>query len=370
MDCRKHYPALWILLAGFLWIGQASAQITDTTGVIGFDEVEEEAPQPASSGGWTDMVHLSGRFDVVLEVQSPMETGDERRSSIRNYHKFLFLKVTPNDRLTFDSEVLDLSYYEIQYEFAKAFVVHAGKIWVPFGATPFHHYYGAVQGDPFEGLFLPNVWSEFGAYVNGPILSRGSVRVEGDVYVIRGFDSEPGRVLRFIGGGVDDRFAVGARTKVGVGSRFALWGSVLYNRFGPESDGEVLLWGGDLLADYGLVDLPVLRDLRLRVAFARAEIRDETLVDPRDSKDYWYYRYGDYAELTYRGFRYLYPRLRYGTIIDFDDRITNRDRHNWDLALLTRLGRHLMFLAEYQINMEEVNEIDNDLFRFQVVFEF
>ncbi|MFQ5572004.1 MAG: hypothetical protein ACE5G0_20190, partial [Rhodothermales bacterium] len=109
---------------------------------------------------------------------------------------------------------------------------------------------------------------------------------------------------------------------------------------------------------------------RLRAAFARAEVQDEALVSLRDSKDSWYYRYGDYAELSYRGFRYVIPRVRYGTIIDFDDRITNKDCHNWDLALLTRMGRHVMLLAQYQINLEEVNEFDNDLFRFQIVFEF
>ena len=177
-------------------------------------------------------------------------------------------------------------------------------------------------------------------------------------------------MLRFTGGGADDLFAVGARTRVGFGSRFTVWGSVLYNQFGVGNQGEVLLWSGDLLADYGLVDLPVLNDLRLRAAFARADIRDRTLVDPRNSKDYWYYRYGDYAELTYRGFRYVFPRLRYGTIIDFDDRITNRDSHNWDLALLTRLGPNVLLLAEYQFNLEEVNERNNDLFRFQIAFEF
>lgn len=37
---------------------------------------------------------------------------------------------------------------------------------------------------------------------------------------------------------------------------------------------------------------------------------------------------------------------------------------------MTRLGRQVMLLTEYQFNLEEVNEIDNDLLRFQVIFEF
>jgi hypothetical protein len=131
-----------------------------------------------------------------------------------------------------------------------------------------------------------------------------------------------------------------------------------------------LLWGGDLLFDYGLLDVPVLRDLRLRAAFARADVQDEVLVDPDFNTDGWYFRYGDYAELTYRGLRVVMPRVRYGTIIDFDDVVTSRDSHNWEAALMSRLQQYVTVLAQYQFNQEEVNEIDNDLFRFAFIFEF
>ncbi len=357
-----------VLLSSVL-IGPSFAQV-DSTEVITFDEVGDEAPGINTQSSWTDMIHVSGRFDVVMEVENPTKEADVQEARVRNYHKFLFLKVTPTDRITLDAEVLDLSYYELQYELAEGVSVRAGKIWVPFGATPFHHYYGGAQGDPFDGLFLPNVWSEFGASVSGTILNGSTLHAEADAYVIRGFEADSGAVLQFTGGGADDRFAVGGRTRLGIGEKLSIWGSVLYNRFGAESDNEVLLWGGDVLADYGLVDLPALRDLRLRAAFARAEVRDDTVVDPLVNPDFWYFRYGDYAELTYRGIPYVQPRLRFGSVIDFDDRITNQDSHTWDLALLSRLGRNLMLLAEYQFNLEEVNEIDNDLFRFQVVFEF
>jgi len=263
-----------------------------------------------------------------------------------------------------------LSYYEIGYKFDSGLNLRAGKIWVPFGATPFHHYYGAVQGDPFDGLLLPNVWAEFGSSVDGRLYNGDNMHIDADAYVIRGFENEPGDVIDLTNGGSDDVFAFGGRAKVGLGAKFSAWGSALYNQWGPDKEGQVFLWGGDVQLDYGLVDVAFLRDLRLRAAFARADVQDEVLVDPADSKDCWYYRYGDYAELTYRGFGTWFPRVRYGTIIDFDDLVTNNDSHNWDLALLTRVGRHMLFLFEYQFNMEEVNEIDNDLFRFQVVFEF
>ncbi|MFQ5572258.1 MAG: hypothetical protein ACE5G0_21490, partial [Rhodothermales bacterium] len=147
----KRYLAFITFLVGGFLAGQALAQETDTTEVLGFDDIEEEAPPAAGIASWIDMIHISGRFDLNLEVESPAKEGDVRESRFRNYHKFLFLKVTPNDRLTLEAEVLDLSYYEVKYQLPNGLSVNFGKIWVPFGATPFHHHYGGRQGDPFQG---------------------------------------------------------------------------------------------------------------------------------------------------------------------------------------------------------------------------
>ena len=354
-----------------LLITPAKAQDVDTTEVsFGFDDVVEEPPPPAStSGGWTDYINVSGRFDVNLEVNNPAKTDDRRTSQIRTYHKFLFLNITPSEKVSLDAEVLDLSYYEVKYELPHGYEIKAGKIWVPFGATPFHHYYGASQGDPFQGLFLPNVWSEFGATIGGNLVSRGLWQIDADLYAIRGFESDLGSVIRFSNGGVDGTYAVGGRTRIGW-DKVSVWGSLLYNQFGPGDTGELFLWGGDLLVDYGLVDVPILNDLKFRLAFARADIKDQVLVDPSFNEEGWYYRYGDYAEVSYRGINRFTPRVRYGTIVDYDDVVTNNDSHNTEFALLTRINRNLSILMQYQLNMEEVNEIDNDLFRFQLAFEF
>ncbi len=370
------YPPILFLMAAlaFAWTHSAYAQVVEDTSAVelGFDDIEEEPPAPTTSlGGWLDMVNINGRFDVNFELENPMGDDDLQQKRIRNYHKFLFLKVTPTDKLTLDAEVLDLSYYEMAYEVTSRWHVRAGKIWVPFGATPFHHYYGGIQGDPFTGLLLPNVWAEFGGSVEGVLYSGDVLSVNSDVYAIRGFENQLGQVINFTGGGSDNVFAYGARTRVGIGTKIAFWGSVLYNEFGAEdAEGQVLLWGGDVLLDYGLLDFPFLKDLRFRAAFARAEVQDDLLVDPDDNSDGWYFRYGDYAELTYRGIPFVMPRVRYGTIIDFDDRVTNNDSHNWEIALMTRLQQHIMLLAQYQFNQEEVNEVDNDLFRFAMIFEF
>ena len=227
----------------------------------------------------------------------------------------------------------------------------------------------AIQGDPFQGLFLPNVWSEFGGSLGGTVYSGERTQIDVDVFAIRGFETELGTILKLSNGGTDGSYAFGQRTRFGFG-KVSLWGSALYNQFGLNNDGQLILWGGDLLIDYGLIDAPILKDLKLRVAFARADIKDEELVERQFNTEGWYYRYGDYAELTYRGLPYVMPRARYGTIVDYDDVVTNNDSHNTELAALIRINRYFSILMQYQLNMEEVNEIDNDLFRMQAVFEF
>jgi hypothetical protein len=339
---------------------------------IGFDDVVEEVQEASSVPSWVDKIHFSGRFDLNLEVLNPNKGDELRTNHFRNYHNFLFLKVTPDERFTLDAEILNLSYYEFRAALPYDLQLTAGKIWVPFGATPFHHYYGAVQGDPFTGLLLPNVWSEFGMSVSKKWVNAEFLTMDTDMYVMRGFDGQTGQVLNFAAGGSDNLFAYGARLKLGWGTKIAAWGSMLYNTFDEtaEDEGQLLLWGGDLLLDYGLLNVPVLKDLRFRGAFARAEVQDKVLVDPDFNKDGWYYRYGDYAEVTFRGLKYVHTRVRYGTIINFDDEVSNKDSHNWDFALMTRLGSNINLLAQYQLNMEERDEIDNDLFRAQLVFEF
>lgn len=375
----RYLPGIALAAAAALLLtASAAAQDVDSSDVgMSFDDIVDEPP-PQAGGGLADKIHISGRFDLNYEATNPLVEDAESSSQFRNYHKFVFLKVTPNDKVTLDAEILDLSYYEIKYQLTNRFEAKLGKIWVPFGATPFHHYYGGRQGDPFTGLLLPNVWAEFGATISGTVYTGTRVNVASDFYVIRGFDNQLGDVISFTGGGSDGLLAVGHRTRVGVGTKLAFWGSVLYNQFGEieaendedEMAGQLLLWGGDVLVDYGLFDFPFLRDLQFRAAFARAEVKDELLVDPSDNPDGWYIRYGDYAEVTYRGLPWVRTRLRYGTFVDFDDALTGNDSHNWEFALLSRINQNLSLLAQWQVNLEEINEVDNDLFRVQLVFEF
>ena len=146
--------------------------------------------------------------------------------------------------------------------------------------------------------------------------------------------------------------------------------SGLYNPWGSGNDNRVLLWGGDLDLGYGLVESPFLGNLAFKGAFARAEIKDPDLVDPGFNQDGWYYKYGDFAEVAYGGFRPdLTLKFRYGSYIDFDDVVTEKDSHSFSVSAIHR-HRVLTVMAQYFWILEEVNEIDNDFLRLQFVVEF
>lgn len=355
-----------LLLIGTFFGGTATAQDSEE---IGFEEVEE--PARSSTGDWTDVIHISGRFDLNLEM---FNFGDgEDTDHFRNYHRFIFVKATPSNNLSLSAEIVDQYYYEISYRLGSKMTIKAGKIWVPFGLTPFHHYYGGVQGDPFTGLLVPNVWAELGVGLDYPIADnpQRDWKLSGDSYVIRGFDGTPGSVLNLSEGGKDDVFAFGQRlTLRALTSKIVVAGSALYNEWGPSNDEKVLLWGTDLELNYGLFTAPILSDLAFRGAFARAEVKDPTLVDGRFDEEGWYFKYGDFAELSYGRFRpSLTIKARFGSYIDFDDIVTNNDTHSFSLAAVRHAGP-LTLVAHYFWVFEEADEVNNDFLRLQMILDF
>jgi hypothetical protein len=110
---------------------------------LDFDEIEE-APVHGSTS-WADRIHLWGRFDFNLEMENIGGDGD-KQDRFRTYHNFIFVKAKLSDQLLFEADVVDQIYYEITYRFSDTAQLKTGKIWVPFGLSPFHHYYGGVQG--------------------------------------------------------------------------------------------------------------------------------------------------------------------------------------------------------------------------------
>lgn len=346
-----------------VWILVSAAAAEEDGEEMGFDEVVEEAVSHAL-GGWSERIHLSGRFDINLEAE---DMGSDKGQRFRTYHNFVFLKADVSERLVLEAEIVDRTYYEIKYRFSEWLQLRGGRLWVPFGLTPFHHYYGGVQGDPFTGKLVPNVWAEQGLALSYSLYDAGAV-VDGDTYAIRGFDANGGRVLQLNGGGSEGVLAYGQRLTLHLaGRKLSLAGSALYNGWGPSNDNSLLLWGVDVAADYGLIGLPLIEDLRLTGALAQARVNDKALAVAPDGD---YTKYGDYVQLLYGRWRPgLTLRARLGSYDDFDHADSAKDTHSLNLALLRRAGP-LTLMAEFFWNFEAVDEFDDDLLRLHAAVEF
>ncbi|WP_373048801.1 hypothetical protein [Vulgatibacter sp.] len=329
----------------------------------------EEPPIPANphgggGGGITAFdgkVRIMGRFDATYELTNPAEDDHEiRNGDFKSYHHHIFIKASPSQKVGLFAEVVDGLFFEASWKPFERMEFKAGKILVPFGDPGFHRYYAAVQGDPTTGILLPNVWAEYGATLGWELGYIGPVSVHSDTYTVKGsFDKDPTKTLQLNRPATGNRFAVGERLTFGW-NRITLSGSLYYDEWNLGYD--LFLYGVDLKIDYGLIAVPFLKDLRFKGGIARAEVENGETGD--------YYKYADYFELAYGGFaEWVTPRLRYGSYIDDSRLITNKDLHNWSAALVIPADV-LTFTAEYLWQMEEVDEVDNDLFRLMVALDF
>ena len=306
-------------------------------------------------------VKIMGRFDASYELTNPAKDDPGlRKGDIKSYHHHVFLKAAPSKQVGLFAEVVDGLFFEAAVKISSALELKAGKIFVPFGDPGFHHFYAAVQGDPTTGILLPNIWSEYGASLGWDIGHIGPVAVKSETYTVKGsFDRDPSRTLQLNRPATGNRFAVGERVTFRW-DRVTFAGSAYWDEWNVGYD--LFLYGADLSLDYGLVPVPFLSDLRFKGGIARAEVENGVTGN--------YYKYADYFELAYGGLReWVTPRLRYGSYIDDSRLITNKDLHNWSAALVVPVDV-LTVTAEYLFQMEEVNEVDNDLFRLMVALDF
>jgi hypothetical protein len=92
---------------------------------------------------------------------------------------------------------------------------------------------------------------------------------------------------------------------------------------------------------------------------------------------YDYYDFADYLQLRYYPVDWLFLQYRTG-LFTFDNtrglvldnsRLTNADGSTHNFGIVART-RNLWFGIFYFINLEKVNEIPNDILRFNVTYEF
>ncbi len=323
---------------------------------------------------------LNGRFDLNYERRqfsgNPFDSGSV--AALRSYHHFLFLSREAGEPCGLSVEVLTLLFWEghcrLPWHPARVSMnVAGGKIVVPFGADPlFHQSYGGLAG--FDQVVLPPVWSIEGIAAHA-VYGRGSLAVTDDLYAVRGYAlQQADGVLNLQNG-----FSPDDSAKLAVGNRLGVawmglsaWYSAYFN---PLGFGRRLFMQAVDVNIWRQRQIPVLGHFSLGFGLLRADVSGGGPGVGGVGRDY--YDFADYLQLRYHPVDWLFLQYRTG-LFTFDNRralvldssrLTNTDGSTHNFGIVART-RHLWFGIFYFINLEKVNEVRNDLLRFNVTYEF
>jgi hypothetical protein len=323
---------------------------------------------------------LNGRFDLNYERRqfTGNPFGSTSEAALRSYHHFLFLSRDAADPCGLSVEVLTLLFWEghCRLPWRPATVsmsVAAGKIVVPFGADPlFHQSYGGLAG--FDQVVLPPVWSIEGVAAHA-VFWRGALAVTDDLYVVRGYAlAHADSVIN-----LQSDFSPDDDVKLAVGNRIgaawmglSAWYSAYFN---PLGYGRHLFMQAIDVNVWRQRQLPVVGHFSLGFGLLRADVSGGG--PGVGGVGYDYYDFADYLQLRYYPVDWLFLQYRAGlhtfdnrrALVLDNSRLTSADGSTHNFGIVART-RSLWFGIFYFVNLEKVDEIPNDLLRFNVTYEF
>lgn len=298
---------------------------------------------------------LMGRLDLTAEVNPLQAKSVDNKSEFKNLHGLkLFLKLKASPQTSFFGEIANQDFYYVDYHPWVDQTLSFGKILVPFGDTRFfHHFYGGIQGKGAQGIMFPNVWAEPGFNWQIQLPSLATV----DLYLVNGVKALSASTFPDLRQAADkQRQAVGTRLQWQGIEHVTLIASA-YGDYYWENRGLLIL-GGDIYTDYGLLSWP----LRFAAGFANASAE-------KVSGQGTLQRRGDYLMFAGKSLGNGEWRLRYGTYNDVTAQKSSRDSHSFDIAYSFNVDV-IRLMVERQWNFEAINEIDDDVLRLMASLDF
>lgn len=337
------------------------------------------APAPAPPGVplhlFDQSLTLNGRFDLNFERRGFRANpfADEATTAFQNYHHFLFLsRQSADDSFTFTAEILSLAFYEMGLRFGARGTWHgnvrAGKLLVPFGTEPlFHQSYGGHAG--FDQKVLPPVFATEGVAVNASRTWQG-MTFSADLFAVRGHALRSADAVLNLQSDLsntdDVHPAYGVRAVAAYGGLSAYYSTY----FNPLGFGRRLFMQALDLGLWRWRDLPVLDRLVLGAGFLRADVSGGG--PGRD-----YYHFASYWLARVYATDWLYAQYREGLRTFDNERGSYVDERHFDPAdgsthnfAIGARYRNWQLAITYFLNFEKVNEVDDDLFRVSVAYEF
>jgi hypothetical protein len=163
-------------------------------------------------------------------------------------------------------------FYEVTWNLTPTFSIKAGKLLIPFGTNEFHHLLGGRVDE--ESRFLPETWGDFGVGVNHLVYDGQSLSLEYSAYAVNGFEGTEAPIIG-AGDAADNNMgkALGGRAKLGLAGLVLATGSIYWDRWDPQDRYSVVFYSAGLELRPGIVDLPILKRLRIRGEWSRGEIQ-------------------------------------------------------------------------------------------------
>jgi hypothetical protein len=323
-----------------------------------------------------DTLVLNGRFDLNLDRRTFAGNpwAEASTTAIQSYHHFLFLsRQSTEDPFTFTAELTSLEFFEAGLRFrtrSPSWRVHvrAGKLLVPFGNEPLvHQNYGGHAG--FDQRVLPAIWAAEGLAASTS-LDSGGLTLSADLYGVRGHGLRRADAVL----NLQNDFSPLDDVNPALGLRLGgAWGplstfySVYFNPLGH--DRRLLLQAADVTA-WRWPDLPVLERLVLGAGLLRGDVSGGGAgLDYYHFASYWLARFYvlDGLSLQYRQGLRTFDNKRN---LIFDARRSGRDDGSTHNLSLAARYRGLSAALTYFLNLEKADEVDDDVLRLTVAFDF
>jgi hypothetical protein len=334
------------------------------------------AARPHGLAFFGNTLTLNGRFDVNVERRGfeANPWGQGSVTGLQSYHHFLFLgRQSAEDPFTLTAELISLEFFEAGVRLgprSRSWKIHlrAGKLLVPFGNEPlFHQSYGGHVG--FDQRVLPPVWAAEGLAMAANVAVR-SLTLSAELYGVRGHALRRADAVLNLQNDfstVDDaRPALGVRLGAAGGPLSSFY-SAYFNPLGH--DRRLFMQALDLTL-WRWPDISVLDRLVLGAGLLRADVSG-------GGSGADYYHFASYWLARFYMLEGLYLQYRQGLRtfdnkrnLIYDGRRPSRDDGSTHNVSLSARYRGLSTSLTYFINLEKADEIDDDLLRLTVAYEF
>jgi hypothetical protein len=345
-----------------------------------FDEnTSDGSDQAAPSVNQLQDIKQKFNLKLYLDVMYEDSLGEEEDASLREAnepsfstnHTYLMLQSAPTDRLRVGFDIQFSTFYEIEYYPIPSLSFKAGKIILPFGDYKYHPIYGgkvySIQNDLF-----PNWFTDYGISFTHRFLDTDYVSLKYDLFTSNGFkDSSDGDLnLNGIGFAIDNnrKKMLGGRLQTTWLGRYNITGSGLQDYWSDDGEATLTMWALDISTGGGLMDLPVLRDIDIKVGYLDKHVEND---DASNDALREYDGFGSHFEISTKPTEWLKLVFRLGEVDPNENVQDKMDQRNYNVHSIIYFEEYLEFWAMYQKNEEKyVDEIENDYVALKIVLNY